>query len=92
MPGDRFYVLESGELRVTIKGGFLRVTDGPGEGIGEIALVRNVPRTATVTATVPCVLLALERDDFLTVVTGHDASHRLAEETAAGRAMSAPDG
>jgi MFS family permease len=90
--GDRFYVLESGELRVTIKGAFLRVTDGPGEGIGEIALMSNVPRTATVTATVPCVLLALERDDFLTVVTGHDASHRLAEETAAGRAMSAPDG
>jgi hypothetical protein len=89
--GDRFYVLESGELRVTIGGAFLRTTDGPGEGIGEIALLRGVPRTATVVATEPCVLLALERGDFLTAVTGHETAHELVEATAAGRAMAPPD-
>lgn len=82
--GDRYYVLESGRVRVTREGTEMR-TMGPGEGFGEIALVRNVPRTATVTALEPCVLLTLDRGDFLEVVTGHEQVHEAVERTARER-------
>jgi CRP-like cAMP-binding protein len=61
--------------------------DGAAEGIGEIALLRGVPRTATVTATAPCVLLALDRVDFLTAVTGHPVAALAVEAVVAGRRM-----
>lgn len=88
--GDRYYVLESGRLRVTIEGREVRILDEVGEGMGEIALLHGVRRTATLTATTPCVLLALERTDFLEAVTGHEATHAVVRETAAGRAMGPP--
>jgi MFS family permease len=80
--GDRFYVLEFGSLDVTQRGEHLRVLDAPGSGIGEIALLWGVPRTATVVATAPCVLLSLDRPDFLEAVTGHDAAREAAEQVA----------
>jgi hypothetical protein len=92
--GDRYFVIESGVARVTQRGAELR-TMGPGEGFGEIALLRDVARTATVTAVEPCVLLTLERHDFLEVVTGHeqlrDAVERTAEERSAAGAEPAGD-
>ena len=68
-PGDRFYVIDAGEVQVSI-GGLPVRTMGPGTSFGEIALLNNVPRTATVIAGGPVTLLALDRDEFLAAVTG----------------------
>ena len=75
--GDRFYVIEDGQVEV-FEDGVFRRNEGPGESFGEIALLRDVPRTATVRATAPTRLLALERDRFIAAVTGHRRSHQLA--------------
>jgi len=78
-PGDRFYVIERGEVEI------LGRTFGPGEGFGEIALLRDVPRTAAVTAISDVSLVALERDVFVTAVTGHGPANATAEELVAER-------
>lgn len=65
---DRFYVIESGEVEVTKDGRPLRI-EKAGDVFGEIGLLRDVPRTATVRATTDTVLLTLERDDFLDLVS-----------------------
>jgi MFS family permease len=68
-PGEHFYVIAAGEVEVT-EGGRFRRTEVSGECFGEIALLREVPRTATVVARTDVDLLALERDEFLAAVTG----------------------
>lgn len=75
--GDRFFVIESGQVEV-FENGVFRRHEGPGESFGEIALLHDVPRTATVRTTEPTRLLALEREQFLGAVTGHRRSHQLA--------------
>jgi MFS family permease len=75
--GDRFYLIDAGEVEVFENGAFRR-NEGPGECFGEIALLRDVPRTATVRTTQDTRLLALDRDQFLLAVTGHRRSHQLA--------------
>ncbi|HEX6228052.1 MAG TPA: MFS transporter [Solirubrobacterales bacterium] len=76
--GDSFYLIEEGEVEVFEDGAFRR-REGPGESFGEIALLRDVPRTATVRATVPTRLLRLGRDQFITAVTGHRRSGEAAQ-------------
>jgi MFS family permease len=76
-PGDRFYLIEAGEVEV-FEDGIFRRTEGPGESFGEIALLREVPRTATVRTKSRCRLLALERDQFIGAVTGHQRSRQVA--------------
>jgi hypothetical protein len=76
-PGDLFYLIEEGQVEV-LEGGVFRRHEGPGESFGEIALLRDVPRTATVRTTQATTLLALERDQFISAVTGHGRSHQVA--------------
>jgi MFS family permease len=76
---DRFFVIDSGLVEVTQDGVVLR-QEGPGEFFGEIGLLRDVPRTATVTAVEDTVLMALDRDDFLAAVTGQSDSFRAADD------------
>jgi hypothetical protein len=71
--GDRVYLVQSGTLDVDVDGA-AGTPLGPGELFGEIALLRDVSRTATVTAAADCELLTLERDAFLSAVTGHPRS------------------
>jgi MFS family permease len=70
--GDRFYVVEHGTAVIT-QGGTTVADQGPGDYFGEVALLFDQPRNATVTATSYLRLLVLERDEFLRVVTGQDA-------------------
>jgi MFS family permease len=76
---DRFYVIESGLVEVTQNGAALR-QEGPGDFFGEIGLLRDVPRTATITAVEDTTLLALEREAFLAAVTGQRESRLAADE------------
>lgn len=86
-PGDRFYVLASGALDVARAGRPLRSMTAPGDGFGEIALLRGVPRTATVTTTAATTLLAIDRAPFLAAVTGHPDAFAAAEREVAARVM-----
>ena len=81
-PGDRFYIVGDGEFEVLANGP--RSSARAGDHFGEIALLRDVLRTATVKAVVDSKAYALERDDFLAAVTGHpgvrDAGEAVVEE------------
>ena len=83
-PGDRFYLVGSGEVEVS-SAGHPVATLRPGEYFGEIALLRDVPRTATVQAKGDTRLYALERDEFLSAVTGHPESAEAADAVVASR-------
>ena len=82
--GDRFYLLADGRASVVQAGRTLR-TLGRGDFFGEIALLRDVPRTATVTATSQLRLLALDRPVFLATVAGDPVSAEAAGSIVAAR-------
>jgi hypothetical protein len=75
--GDCFYAIADGRLEVTI-GGVPVATKVRGDGVGEIALLYNVPRTATVTAASPATVFTLARPAFLAAVAGHATTARAA--------------
>jgi MFS family permease len=82
--GHRFYVIAAGRATVELDEGATREL-GPGEFFGEIALLRDVPRTATVRALDPLELYAVERDEFIAAVTGHAPTLAAAEGVVASR-------
>jgi len=78
-PGDRFYVVKSGTVEI------LGRTFGSGSGFGEIALLRDVPRTATVRAASDASLWSLERDSFLRALLGNVRAQTAATAVADAR-------
>jgi MFS family permease len=75
--GDRFYAVADGSFDI-VKGGQHISTAERGGCFGEVALLANVPRTATITASRPGALLAIHRVPFLVAVTGSDSSRQAA--------------
>jgi hypothetical protein len=82
--GDAYYAIAAGELDVLHDGQLLRQC-GRGEGVGEIALLRDIPRTATVIAHSAATVYELHRDLFLTAVLGHAPTQRQADRIADAR-------
>ena len=83
-PGDAYYAIAAGQLDVLQDRRFLRRC-GRGEGVGEIALLRAVPRTASVIARTDATVYRLAREPFLTAVLGHAATQRQADSIADAR-------
>ena len=75
---DRYYAIARGELDV-LKHGTVVATRSRAEGVGEIALIRNSPRTSTVIARTDADLYALEREPFLFALTGHTTTRTTAD-------------
>jgi hypothetical protein len=82
--GDLFYVIAAGELTVSKGGRELRQLDA-GDWFGELALLRDVPRTASVVSASDAALWALDRDQFLAAVAYSEPAVRAADEHARGR-------
>ncbi|MFL5757583.1 MAG: MFS transporter [Chloroflexota bacterium] len=76
--GDRFYVMLGGEVEATTRTGTKRRLTA-GASFGEIALLHDIPRTATVRAVMPTELLALDRAPFLEALTGQPRSRATAD-------------
>jgi hypothetical protein len=88
-PGDAYYAIAAGELDASQDGHPLRRC-GRGEGVGEIALLRDVPRTATVVARTDATVYKLDREPFLTAVLGHAPTQRQADRIADTRFATGP--
>jgi Cyclic nucleotide-binding domain/Major Facilitator Superfamily len=93
-PGDNAYLIEAGEMVADRDGREIGRLHA-GAVVGEIALLHDAPRMATVRAVTDCRLLAIERDEFIAAVTGNTGAHdraamlveqRLAEASDASRA------
>ena len=83
-PGDRFYIVRAGRLVIERDG--IQVAQAErGDYFGEVALVQDVPRNATVRAVVRSELYALGRQAFVTAIVGHPAAAAAAQRVAAER-------
>jgi len=87
--GDRFYIIASGRAEASANGERLRAM-GPGDSFGEIALLRDVPRTASVVAIGPVEAYALDRAAFLGAVCGDLRSSRAADAVVLERLAEKP--
>jgi MFS family permease len=83
-PGDCYYIIANGQVDV-IHDGRRVAALVKGDGFGEIALLRDVPRTATIRAMTPVETLRLGRQDFLSAVTGSSGSTQAADSVVGAR-------
>ena len=81
--GDHYYLVVEGTVAITQDGRQIRALSA-GDSFGEIALMRDVPRTASATATSTVELLTVERDVFLAAVTGHSRALSAANDVVDG--------
>ena len=88
--GQEFFVIMEGEIEVT-RNRKLLATRGSGDFLGEIALVEDVPRTATVTAKTPIRFFLLTRRHFLRLLDEQPAIQRKVLRALAKRLISASD-
>ena len=65
--GDELFIVLEGKVRVS-RGEQVLTHLGPGEHVGEMALIRSVPRSATVTAEGPSELISIRRADFFEIL------------------------
>jgi hypothetical protein len=84
-PGDDAYLLLAGRAEV-VRDGRLVAVVGPGDLVGEAALLREAPRSATVRTREPVRALVIQGEEFLVAVTGNPASLRAVEELMRERA------
>ncbi len=91
LPGDNFHVIARGRVRV-LRGSTVVNELDPGDSFGEISLVRDVPRTASVVAATDVLTYTLSREVFLRALSGNPASARAARRVADERAPTAPSG
>ena len=89
-PGQRYFAIASGDLSIQVDGAEIAVRSR-GEGVGEIALLRDMPRTATVIARTDAELYSLEREPFLLAVTGHAPALLSADSMIDERLANLPD-
>lgn len=82
--GDDYQLIDAGDVEISQGDTVLRTLPA-GNGVGEIALVNDVPRTASVRAIGTVEAFSLDRDAFLEAVTGHAASHAAARTVARDR-------
>jgi len=79
--GTKFYIMKEGEVIVK-KGGIVQMKDGkpvkryPGQHFGEMALMRDEPRSATIEALTDCEVLTLERREFNKLVAIKDVQEK----------------
>jgi len=83
-PGDAFYLIEAGTVDVEQDGRLVRSLEAP-SAVGEIALLRHVPRTATVRATTPITAFVLDGPDFIAAVSARPESAAAADRVIAER-------
>lgn len=88
--GDRFLLIDSGTVEVEADGAAVR-TMGPGGYCGEIALLRRIPRTATVRSMTEVVAYGLSGADFVAAVTGDREASGSADRVVEARLANDPD-
>jgi MFS family permease len=84
-PGDRLYILTSGTLEIELPEG-AKIEEAP-TFVGEIALLRDIPRTATVRVVADSTFWTLDGEHFLDAVTGHSRSRSSANMLVASRGV-----
>lgn len=88
--GDRYFAIADGTVEV-LRDDVHQNTLGRGDGFGELALIDEVPRTATVRAMTDTMLVAIERTPFLVAITGHGPTQYRVEQVATERRPAEPN-